>query len=304
MQTILIAGGTGLIGNRLSYLLTQKGYTILHLSRRKNLEATYPAYQWDLEKQEMDEEALLRADYVINLAGAGIADKRWSVARKQLIIDSRTKGNALLQKYFLKTKKPKAYISSAAIGYYGDRATAVVKETSPPNEKGFLAESCVLWEQSIQDLLTTTKVRTVILRVGLVLSTLGGALEKILISFNFRTGAYFGDGSMIYSWIHIDDMCAMFIKAIEDEQMEGIYNGVAPNPVSNKELTYKIAEALDKKVLIVPAPSIGLRLAMGEMADAVLTSAHVSSEKIEAAGFQFQYPTILPALQDLLSRKI
>ncbi len=304
MKTILIAGGTGLIGNRLSYLLTQKGYQVIHLSRTENLDATYPAYHWDLEKGTMDETALLKADYVINLAGAGIADKRWTISRKKLIIDSRAKGNELFQNYFQTVKKPKAYVSSAAIGIYGDRGQEELDELSAPGKDGFLMESCVLWEQSIKALEDATHVRTVIIRVGIVLSSQGGALEKMILPFKVRTGSYFGDGSAIYSWIHIDDICGIFIKAVEDDSMKGIYNAVSPNPLSNKELTYAISEAMGTPNLIVPAPTFALRLAMGEMADVVLTSAKVSSNKIEKAGYEFKFTDAVKAVKDVVEKEL
>jgi len=303
MQTILIAGGTGLIGTRLSPLLKAKGYEVIHLSRKKNLAKTYPAYQWDLNKGFIDEEAIQKADYVVNLAGAGIADARWTKKRKQLVIDSRVKGNELLKKYFETIKMPKAFIASSAIGFYGDRADETVNEKSAAGKEGFLAYSTGIWEQSIHDV-AQLDLRTAIIRIGIVLSTVGGALQKMLISFNLRTGAYFGDGSAIYSWIHIDDICEIFIKAIEDEQMKGIYNGVSPNPISVKELVYNIEEALGKKSIIMPAPEFGLRLAMGEMADAVLTSTNVSADKISSAGYEFKFPDNIAALKDLLNRAV
>ncbi len=304
MATVLIAGGTGLIGKRLSFLLSEKGYTVIHLSRKENLKAQYPAYAWDINAQTISEEAIQQADYVINLAGAGVADRHWTKARKQLIIDSRVNGNALLQKAFSTIKKPKKFIASAAIGFYGDRGNEVLTEDSSAGDKGFLAESCVLWEQSIHDLASSTTIPTAIIRIGIVLSTQGGALEKMLLSFNIRTGAYFGDGSAIYSWIHIDDVCRMFIHAIEKEEVVGIYNGVGPQALPNKDIVYAIPKAKNQKAIILPAPAFGLRLAMGEMADAVLTSTHVSSKKMEATGFNFQFPEIVEALKDLINRKI
>ena len=304
METILLAGGTGLIGRRLSFLLQQKGYEVIHLSRKQNLQATYPAYQWDLEKGIIDETAIQKADYVINLAGAGIADKRWTKARKQLIIDSRVKGTQLLQQYFLAVKAPKAMISSAAIGYYGERGQDLIREDSGAGTSGFLVESCLAWENAIDALNLAIPSRSVVIRVGIVLSTLGGAFEKMLLPFKVRTGSYFGDGTAIYSWIHIDDICGVFIAAIQNESMSGVYNGVAPKPVSNKVLTELTGKALGTTNLILPAPAFALRLAMGEMADVVLTSANVSAEKLVKTGYQFQFPEIEGAARDLLERGI
>ena len=304
METILLAGGTGLIGKRLSLLLQQKGYEVVHLSRKQNLQATYPAYQWDLDKGIIDEEAIRKADCVINLAGAGIADKRWTKSRKQVIMDSRVKGTELLQKYFLTVKAPKVMISSAAIGYYGERGQNLIQENSGAGTNGFLVESCMAWENAIDALNLAITSRSVVIRVGIVLSTLGGAFEKMLLPFKVRTGSYFGDGSAIYSWIHIDDICGIFIAAIENESMSGVYNGVAPKPVSNKTLTEATGKALGTTNLILPAPSFALRLAMGEMADVVLTSANVSAQKIMESGYEFQFSEIEGAARDLLERRI
>lgn len=303
MPTVLIAGGSGLIGQRLSDILKQKGYEVLHLSRRRRQEASFPSYQWDVSQKAIEAEAVRRADYVVNLAGAGIADKPWTAARKKGIIDSRVGSTRLLLSSFHANKHlPRAYISAAAIGYYGDRGNELLEESSPPGS-GFLSESCAAWENAIAEV-AASGIRTVALRTGVVLSSRGGALEKILLPFSFRLGAYFGDGSQWYSWIHIDDMCNMFVKAIEDEQMQGHYNGVAPNPVTNKELTEQVKRALNKPALLFPIPAFTLRLAMGEMADVILFSTKVSSRKIEQAGFSFQHPHLNEALADLLNRKI
>lgn len=304
MSTILIAGGTGLLGARLSHLLKEKGHTVLHLSRTKNLGAEFPAYHWDLERQAIDAEALDRADHLINLAGAGIADKRWADERKKLIISSRVDAANLLRKAIEeKRTKAKSYISASAIGYYGNRGDQLLSETDPPGGEGFLPESVVAWEKAIGGV-ASTGIRTVAFRIGIILSTRGGALEKMLLPFKFFSGTYFGDGKMYYSWVHIDDMARMFIYAIENEKMSGTYNGVAPHPATNKEIIVACKRALGKFALIAPAPAAALRLAMGEMADMILDSARVSSARIEEAGFKFHFPELLPALKDLLARKI
>ena len=255
MQTILIAGGTGLVGSHLSKLLKSSGYEVIHLSRTKNLEAPFPAYHWDLNAQTIEEEALQKADYIINLAGAGIADARWTEQRKRLIIDSRVNSTLLIRDYIQKgIARPKAYISASAIGYYGDRGETQVDETSEPKQGEFLSDSTVLWEKAIQKV-EQTGVRTVALRIGIVFSTKGGALEKMLISFNFLQGVYFGDGQMWTSWIHIEDLCRMFQWAIENREVSGIYNAVGPNPARNKAVIRALKSAMTRPALMVPAPA-------------------------------------------------
>lgn len=303
METVLIAGGTGLIGMHLSRLLSEKGYRVIHLSRSKKPNAEFERFVWDVKAQTIDEEAVAQADYVINLAGAGIVGSRWTDARKKVIIDSRVDSAALLLSAISKLeKKPKAYIASSAIGYYGNTGEALVSETKGAGE-GFLSVSCEAWENASLEA-KKQDLRTVVFRTGIVLSTQGGALEKMLISFNFFIGAYFANGQQWYSWIHIDDMCEMYIQAIENQKMDGIYNGVAPEPARNKELIRQIGKAKQRPALLFPTPAFILRLIMGEMADTILYSQKVSAEKIQKEGFEFKYPQLLGALADLFKRRV
>ncbi|KAA3622634.1 MAG: TIGR01777 family protein [Bacteroidetes bacterium] len=298
-KNVLIAGGSGLVGKRLSELLSEKGYTVAWLSRRANKSGRFPAYRWDLESGFIEEEAIKNADFVINLAGTPIADKPWTARRKQEIIESRTKSIRLLNQYFEKVKFPKVYCSATAIGIYGDRGDELIDETTPPGTKGFLPESCIAWEKAYQEV-NSPDLRSVALRVGIVLSEKGGALEKIAMPFNFFVAGWLGSGKQWYSWIHIDDMCQMFIHAIENDQVKGIYNAVAPNPVTNKNLVRTIKKVLRKPAIMAPVPEFALRATMGEMADMVLDSSKISSRKIEETGFNFQFPELEGALEDLL----
>ena len=302
MPTVLIGGGSGLLGSRLSQLLKERDYEVIHLSRKEDLNKPFPRYKWDLKKGLIDPRAVEKADYVINLAGAGIADKRWSDARKRLIIESRVKSTLLLKEAFAERKKLKAFISASAIGYYGDRGTEWLDEKSPAGS-GFLAESTSAWENAISQI-DTSDFRTVVLRIGIVLSKQGGALPKMLLPLSFGTATYFSSGDQYFSWIHIDDLCRMFIMSIEDDKMKGVYNAVAPNPVTNLQMMKDIVEALEKQAIFLPAPAFALRLGMGEMADVVLSSARVSAEKVLKAGFEFNFPELIPAIQDLEERDI
>ncbi len=304
MPTILIAGGTGLLGTRLSKLLRERNYHVLHLSRKRNLSAEYPAYQWDLDKKLIEVEALEQTDFIINLAGAAVADARWTPARKKLIIESRVNSTLLFKSFIEEKRTPaKAFISASAIGYYGNRGEQLLKENDPSGAIGFLPKSVVAWEKSI-DAVADTGIRTVAFRIGIVLSTKGGALQKMLLPFRFFNGTYFGNGSMFYSWIHIDDMARMFVEAIENEQYSGYYNGVAPAPATNKKIVLNCKEALGKPAILTSAPAFLLRAVMGEMADMILDSTRVSAEKVQSMGFQFQFPELLPAIKDLLERKM
>lgn len=303
MASVLLGGGSGLVGSRMAQLLSEQGHEVSLLSRKASASGPFPAYAWNPDGGEIDHEAVRRADVVVNLAGAGIADARWTEARKREIIESRVKTARLLLHSFQHTgHRPQCYLSSGATGYYGDRGNTLLDESATPGT-GFLAESCLEWEAAVKEI-AGAGIRTAVFRTGIVLSTLGGALEKMLLTSRLGAGGYFGDGSQWYPWIHIDDVCRMFIHAIENKSMKGVYNCVAPNPAPNKALAAAIMRALNRPQILVPAPAFAMRLAMGEMADVVLNSTRVSSRKIEETGFRFEHPELEAALLDVITRKI
>ena len=300
MSHILIAGGTGLVGSRLCALLQERGYKVALLSRKESSNGI-KTYQWDPAAGNIDAEAVEKASAVINLAGAGIADSWWTRSRKRLIIESRTQSTSVLKKAIETTSNQvSTYLSASAIGYYGDTGDSWLEETAPAGE-GFLADSTQAWENAFHEV-ENLNIRAAAFRMGIILSPKGGALEKILLPFMFRVGSYFGNGRQWYSWIHIDDVCRMFIHALENPDMRGIYNAVAPHPETNKNFVETISSVLGGPHLIAPVPAFLLRAAMGEMADVILNSNRVSSKKIEAAGFAFRFPELAPALKDLLKR--
>ena len=298
MQTILIAGGTGLIGDRLSALLQQKGYTVRLLSRKPKGAGQYA---WDPAKGTLDVAALEGVEAVINLAGAGIADGRWTAARKQLIIDSRVESARVLRTAFQKNNIfPKTYLSASAIGYYGNSGEHWMQEDTPPLDDSFMVQCCGAWENAAEEI-GALGIRTVILRIGVVLAKEGGALPEFVKPLRFGLGAYFGNGQAWYSWVHRDDICQMFIWALENEQVAGVFNAVAPNPVRNIDLVKATAKAMRQPAVFAPAPPFALRLMLGEMSAVVLNSNRVSSEKIRAAGFHFSFPQVEGALAAALS---
>ncbi len=303
MKTISMTGGSGLIGRRLTDLLLEKGYQVSHLSRSpKAIHPKVKVYQWDLQKHLIDRTAITTADCVVHLAGASLADKRWTTNRKRELKSSRVNTSDLLFKYLRECEhKVKVFVGSSAIGYYGNRGNELLHETSKPTNE-FMSTLCQDWETASRRI-SSLRIRTVLLRTGIVLSTKGGALPKTDRPIRVGLGAYLGSGEQYYSWIHIDDMCAILLKAIEDTTMEGIYNAVAPNPVSNKTLVTTIAKAMNKTTISLPTPTFLLRAALGEMADIVLYSSKVSSEKIAQTGFVFKYPNLLSALQNLYKYK-
>lgn len=299
MPTVLIGGGSGLIGSRLSQHLTDAGYQVRHFSRKPSGTEPYPTFAWDPAGGTWDERAQHGVDYLVNLAGAGIADGRWTAARKTLIIESRTQSTALLGACAERIDPPpKAFVSASAIGYYGDRGDTLLTEEDDPGE-GFLAESVQAWEQAIWAVREQTGMRTAAIRIGLVLSMQGGSLEQLLLPVKLFSAPYFGDGKQWMSWIHIDDLCRLFIWAMEQEGVSGSYNGVAPRPVRQLDFMETLAKVWQRPALRFPVPSAFMRLGMGEMAELVLGSTRVSAQKVVDAGFPFSFDELEPALADL-----
>jgi len=300
-KTILIGGGTGLVGSRLAELLKERGDTVRILTRRPEQVVQYEAFAWDMRAQTIDAAALKGTTHVVNLAGAGIADGRWTAERKKLIISSREQSTSLLAQGIKEHgSKVEAFISASAIGYYGNRGDGWMKEEEVPGE-GFLSESTVAWEKAIKAAAKTTGVRNCYLRTGIAFSTEGGALEKMLEPARFGVSGYFGSGEQWYSWIHIDDLARIYMAAIDEEKYVGAVNATAPVPVRNKELAKVLAKAINNPAIALPVPAFGLKLVFGEMSHTILDSCRVSSQKLEEElGFTFEFPDVEGALDDLL----
>jgi len=293
---ILIAGGTGLIGNRLSEMLIDLGYEVAHLSRHAAPQSQYKTFKWDLDRHYIDDNVLNYADYIINLAGASVADGKWTAERKKEIIDSRVKSTRLLRDCLRETEHHvKAFISASAVGIYGNTHDHLVTEESAHGHD-FLTNVCEQWEAAaweVRDL----GIRTCILRIGVVLSDKGGALPQIAKPVKLMAGAPLGSGKQYMSWIHLDDLCRLFIQAMELPQYKGIFNAVAPNPVTNQEFTQTLAHVMHKPLIGLKVPAIGLKLVLGEMSEVVLEGQRVSSNKILCQGFTFEYPEVQGALE-------
>jgi uncharacterized protein (TIGR01777 family) len=298
---ILITGGTGLIGNRLTEILLQKGHEVAYLSRSGKIQDGIRHYQWDIKNNFMEKEALSFPEVIINLAGANVFEKKWTKEFKKEILESRTESVNLLYKEMKEGKlNIKAFISASAIGYYGaDTKDKWITENNASG-KDFLAEVVSKWEDAM-DQFALSGLRTVKLRIGVVLSKKGGALEKLLTPIKMGVGAIIGSGNQYVSWIHIDDLCNLFVKAVEDPSMNGIYNAVAPEPVSNEKLTKDIAAAIGKSIHLPNVPAFALKMMLGsEKASIILGGNRISAEKIIKEGFQFQFPDLKSAISDLL----
>jgi len=318
MSTILITGGTGLIGTALSQMLISKGHSVILLSRGSATAAPNGIHSpdadklsithWDPYKNIIDGDAIRSADFIVHLAGAGVADKRWTAQRKKEIVESRTLSSALLVKALKEIpNKVQAVISASGIGWYGpDPAIPNPRpfvETDPVDED-FLGETCRLWEESIRPVEALGK-RLVILRTGLVLSNEGGALTEFKKPVKLGVAAILGSGRQVMSWIHIEDQCRLFLHAIEDASWSGVYNAVAPQPVNNRALTLELARRMKGRYFVpVYIPSLFLKIAVGGLSIEVLKSATVSDEKVHKGGFQFLYPSIQSALDNLTGRPL
>ncbi len=301
---ILITGGTGLIGTRLSEMLIDLGYEVAHLSRSGPNHSKYQTFRWDIEKNYIEEAALTYTDYIINLAGASVADGKWTDKRKHEIHDSRIHGTNLLVNQLKKTSHHvKGFLSASAIGIYGNSGERLVAEESSPAENDFLAAVCRDWEKAANQA-TDLGIRTVIFRIGIVLSKEGGALPQLAKPIKLLVGAPLGSGQQYISWIHLDDICRLFIAAIEDHQWQGVYNAVAPHPVTNEEFTRNLAEVLHKPLTGLKVPAFGLKLVLGEMSETVLGGSRVSATKVLQTGFTFEYNYLDEALESFYAKEV
>jgi uncharacterized protein (TIGR01777 family) len=301
-KCILIGGGSGLVGQALAEMLSKRGDEVRILSRRPGSVAAYQAFAWDVNAQTIDAAAFAGVTHVVNLAGAGIADERWSPRRKELIISSRTRSTDLLAKGIEQHgKNVQAYVSASAIGYYGNSGDAWMKEDSESGD-GFLSQSTRAWEAAVDELAEKTGLRTCYLRTGIALSPDGGALERMLQPARWGISGYFGSGQQWYSWIHLDDLARIYVAAIDDERYKGAINATAPVPVRNRQLARELADALDNPALALPVPAVMLKFVFGEMSHTILDSCRVSSQLIvDKYGFDFQFPDVRSALRDLLA---
>lgn len=300
MKNVLITGGTGLIGKHLSKRLRESGYSVSLLSRKPSKADGFRVYQWDPESGTIDPEAISKADYIINLAGAGLGDSRWTEKRKKEILDSRIKSAGLI---FVKLKesgkRPEAFVSASGTGYYGSTTSErILDETDDPGED-FTGEVCRRWEEAAKDI-ESLGIRTVILRTGIVLSDKGGALTRMAVPAKFGIGSPLGSGRQYVPWIHIDDICGIYIKAITDRSMTGAYNATAPEHVSNSQLMRTVSKVMKRPFFFPAIPSFVFRILYGEMASILLKGTRVSSEKIISSGYSFMFPWLRSALLSLL----
>lgn len=295
MSNIIISGGSGLIGRNLIKSLNEQDYNCSYLTRNPKSDIDAKPYVWDPAKGSIDDDAFDDKNVLIHLAGAGIADKRWTSDRKKELYDSRILSTRFLAEHLRQRgSKLDSVISTSAIGYYGDSGSTLMQEDSNPGDN-FLAKICGDWEREAKAFKDVAN-RLVIVRIGIVLTKEGGALKETIDKIKLGVAAYLGDGNQYYSWIHIEDLLGIFRFSIENP-IEGIFNAVAPNPVTNKDFTNSIKDVYNNAFVVLPAPEFVLRIALGEMSSMVLETPRCSSAKIESEGFQFNFRELNQALK-------
>ena len=308
MPTVLITGGTGLIGTALCKMLTEKGYHVIILTRNKNehssVNPNVSYAEWNISAQTINAEAVKQADHIIHLAGANVADKRWTKKRKKEIIESRTHSAALLVKAMQENEnKVQTVITTSGIGWYGEDNPATLQrggfiETDPASDD-FLGQVCVQWEQSL-DPVTSMGKRLLKFRTGVVFSNDGGAMPEFKRPLRTGVATILGSGRQVISWIHVHDVCRLFLHALENKEMNGVYNAVAHQHISNKTLMLELARRTRGKFFLpMHVPSFILKLVLGQLSVEVLKSATVSNEKTRHSGFKFLYPSLEAALNQL-----
>ena len=299
-KNILITGASGLIGTRLIKNLLERGHKISVLSRQSSGFKGIKVYNWDVERQLIDLNAFEGIDTIIHLAGAGIADQRWTKQRKLEIVNSRVKSTQLLYQTIEAINAPiKTLISASAVGFYGNRNDEILYENSEAGT-GFLADCCKQWEEAVDQGLKSA-IRVVKLRIGMVLSREGGALSELARPVNFFVGAPLGSGKQWMPWIHLTDLISIIENAIDNPDYLGTFNASTPYPVTNYEFTKILAKKLFRPVWPVNVPEFMLKTMLGEMSSVILSSNRTSPKKLMQIGFNFRYQVLDAALSEIYS---
>jgi uncharacterized protein len=302
MANVLISGATGLVGTLLCETLLKRGHTINVLSRSSNKspKQNLHFFKWDLGKKLIDPKAFENVEHIVHLAGAGIADKRWTSARKREIVLSRTESATMLIEGMKNSGNTfKSFVSASGANYYGSQTTdkIFVEDDSPGVD--FLADCCLQWEHAVFQ--NNPAKRVVALRTGVVFSAKGGALEKMAAPIKIGFGAALGSGKQYMPWIHLHDLVEIYCESLFNDSYNGCYNAVADEHITNKQLTEGIAKKFSKKIWLPNVPSIVLMLALGEMSEVLLEGSRLSNQKVKATGFTFKFPTLISALKDLIN---
>jgi hypothetical protein len=301
-KSVLITGGSGLVGRSLTTLLSSKGYKVSHLSRSGKSHNGISVFKWDPENGIIDKDALTGVNYLIHIAGANIGEKKWTNSRKEEIVRSRVvSANFLFNKIRENPSDLKAFISASAVGYYGCATTDRIYKESDPCGTDFLGSVCKLWEEAA-DQFSSIGIRTVKIRSGVVLEKTDSALSKLMMSGKFGFLVQTGNGRQYMPWIQINDLSNIYLMAIEDPEMNGAYNAVAPQHVTHSEFMAILGKVMHRTVLPLPVPAFLLKTVLGEMSDVILKGSRISSEKIVNSGYVFTFPDLEGALKEIIQK--
>lgn len=299
-EIVLITGASGLIARELSEIL-KKNYIVRFLTRKKKHENEF---EWNINEKTIDEKALEGISHIIHLAGANISEKRWTDERKKELISSRVdSADLLLQTLRKKNIRLKSFISASGINYYGTKTTDNIFNENDAPGNDFLSEVVVLWERAADQFKEKHLAERVVkIRTAVVLSDKEGALKKMLPTIKMGIGSALGSGKQYMPWIHIKDICSIYEFALQNSSVDGAFNAVAPQHTTNKNLTEKIAEVLNKPLFMPNVPAFVLKFIFGELADALLEGSRASADKIQKVGFHFEFPDLKIALENLLKK--
>lgn len=299
-ENVLITGGTGLIGSHLAVLLRQKGHNVWILSRSGSSHNYNETIRWDPDKGLINTQAVSDISCIIHLAGANIAGRIWTKRGRRLILDSRVNsGELLLRAFNGRSGKLKTYISASGVNYYGSITSDHIFRESDPPAKDFLGNVCRQWEE-IATAFNNSGVRSVVLRTAVVIAKRNSVLQKLKPLFKLGLGTFAGTGNQYFPWIHIHDLCQIYLKAIEDGSMSGPYNAVAPGHITMKDFVYELAGSLNRKIVLPPVPSFVFGIIPKYGAQLFLEGSRISSDKLKAAGFSFRFEHIKAALENLI----
>lgn len=302
MAIILITGGSGLVGKALTNRLILGGHEVRILSRNPQSSSQLKSFYWNVEKNEIDEKAFEGVEHIVHLAGIGIADKRWTNARKQDIIDSRVNSMKLITDVVKKKNiKLKSFVGASAIGIYGMTTSEQIFSETDNGTDDFLTQSCTQWENSYQQIQTLSS-KNCIIRIGVVLSKNGGALKKLLPLFQLGLGSAVGSGKQYMPWIHIEDLVSVFHEALFNSNYNGIYNAVSTEETTNYSFSKQLAKSLSKPFFLPNVPAFLLKLLFGEMANVLLKGSRVSNQKLINEGFEFKYSALSDALKKIAEK--
>ena len=300
-KSVLITGGSGLIGRYLTSVLLEAGYRVSHLSRNSNQFGKVRVFRWEPGKGILDPVVFEGVDYIVHLAGANIGETRWTKKRKCEIINSRVDSAKLLHKVITENKFPvKAFVSASATGYYGSLTSERIFSENDQPANDFLGSVCSQWENAA-GLFSSSGIRVVKIRTGVVMEKNDSALVKMLLPARMGVFPRLGSGKQYMPWISIQDLCNIYLKSIHDENMIGAYNAVSPQHVTQSEFMKMLASVLDKAFFHPPVPAVFLKVALGEMADIVLKGSRVSADKIQETGYNFSFPGLESALVKTLT---